>query len=151
MKQKEYIAAIKKQKSLIRKLFSSRRRRSKVVQELTDERYKHLTGRFFRPSGDKFRNIYDDKDYYICSVSTESDYVMSDEVYLSLDCRCVGCTYRGTDMTVVGIEISNQSFRFSPADDLDELLADKWVDEAKALNAIDEYYRQFISNLLKKK
>ena len=37
MKQEEYLAAIKKQQSLIRKLFANRKRRSEVIDEITSE------------------------------------------------------------------------------------------------------------------
>lgn len=150
MKQEEYIAAIRKQQGLIRRLLSNRKRRSEVIEEVTEERYKHLQGRFFRPKGEQFRGVHDDVDYYIADITTESNYVMSDEVHLCLDCRYVGRACRGTDMSVVGIEIGHQSFRFEPHDNLDEILADKWVPTEKAVSTIDEYYRQMMNNLLKK-
>lgn len=67
MKQEDYIAAIERQQSLIRKLFSSRERRSEVIQEVTEERYRHLIGQFFRPQGEQFRNAHD-VDYYIANI-----------------------------------------------------------------------------------
>jgi hypothetical protein len=152
MEQENYIAAIKKQQSLIRRLFSSRNRRSEVIQQLTEERYRHLIGRFFRPQGERFKNIDCDIDYYICGIATESNYVMSDEVHLILECRFIGHDYCGIPCdyrTLRGICICNRSFRFEPDEDIDAILAPMWVDKVKAIKEIDNAYGVILKNLLK--
>lgn len=150
MTHEEYNAAIKKQQSLIRKLFSNRRRRSEVIDEVTQERYGHLVGKFFRPQGDHFKGSATDIDYYICGISTESNYVMSDTVYVELDCRYMGRMYQGADFKIAGMDIGHQSFRFKPSDNLDEILAPMFVDKTKAIKAIDDCYTEMLNNYLRK-
>jgi len=151
MEQENYIAAIKKQQSLIRKLFSSRKRRSEVIQQLTEERYQHIIGRFFRPKGERFKCINSDAYYYICGIFAESNYVMSDEVHIALNCRYIGHSYNGmpSENTVSGIDICHQTFRFEPDDDLDQILAPLWVPKAKAVQSIDDDFGVILKNLLK--
>lgn len=153
MTQEEYIAAIRKQQSLIRKLFSNRKRRSEVIDEATQERYRHLAGRFFRPRGDEFRNIASDTDYYIVGVTAESNYAGSDEVHLSLRCRYIGHTYCGmpNERTVSGLDICHQSFRFEPTDDLDAVLADKWVPQEQAAQRLSAECDTLLKNFLRVK
>lgn len=119
---------------------------------LMQERYKHLFGRFFRPQGERFKNIDCDIDYYICGIATESNYVMSDEVHLSLECRFIGHDYCGIpcdNRTLRGICICNRSFRFEPDEDIDAILAPMWVDKVKAIKEIDDAYSAILKNLLK--
>lgn len=153
MTQQEYQSAIKKQQSLIRKLFTSRKRRSETIDVLTQERYRHLVGRFFRPKGDRFRSSAHDIDYYIHDVYAESNYVMSDEVHVELDCRYISRTLTGADLVngIVGIDVCNQTFRFNPEDDIDEILAPMWVDSEKAIKTIDDDYKKMRNRFLKTK
>ena len=152
MKQEEYIAAIRKQQGLIRRLFSNRKRRSEVIEEVTKERYKHLQGRFFRPKGEHFINAASDVDYYIVGVSTDSLCYEKDTVRVLLDCRYICRTWGsfGDGRGIDGISVLSQSFVVEPHDNLDEILADKWVPTEKAVSTIDEYYRQMMNNLMKK-
>lgn len=148
MTQENFIDAIKKQQTLIRRLISSRRHRSDVIQELTEERYKHLVGRFFRPQGDRFKD-YDYIDYYyIAGITTTSNYIMSDEVQLHLDCRFISKSYMGTEMSLFGFYISSRSFSFKPQDNLDEMLTDMLVDHEEAIDTIKGYTNELVKNLL---
>ncbi len=149
MNQDEFVAAIKKQQSLIRKLFSNRKRRSEVIDEVTQERYGHLVGRFFRPQGDHFKGACD-VDHYICGISTCSSYLMSDEVFVEVDCRYINKSYCGTNMCVVGFDTGHQSFRFNPGDNLDDILAGLWVPMEKAFREMDAAYQDFKKYFLRK-
>lgn len=149
MTQEEYTTAIKKQQMLIRRLFSSRKRRSEIIDKLTQERYKSLVGQFFRPQGDRFRNAADNVDYYIVGINTESNYVMSDTVYIEIVCYYIAKTYQGCDKPkLIGIERCCQSFRFTPNDNIDEILAPMLVDKAQAINTINDYYKQLFENFI---
>ena len=148
MTHQEYIAAIKGQQSLIRKLFSSRRRRSEIIVQVTQERYQHLVGKFFRPEGNLFKSAANDIYYYICGIYTTSNYVMSDRVSVEINCRYIGRMY--CDKQIDGICTGYQTFSFNPDDDLDEILAPMWVDYTKAINTIDGYYAEMKENFLKK-
>lgn len=154
MKQEEYLLSIKKQQSLIRKLFASRKRRSEVIDELTMERYEHLRGKFFKaPKGDnRFRSVDEDTTLYICGVYAESNFVMSDEAYVCIACRYISQNYQldGDKKIVRGFDTYSQSFRFTPADNLDEILAPLYISEEKAAKEVSEMYDEFIKNFLKK-
>lgn len=153
MTQQEYQSAIKKQQSLIRRLFVSLKRRSEAIDELTQERYRHLIGRFFRPKGDRFRSSTHDVDYYIHDVYADSNYVMSDAVYVEINCRYIERTFTGADLIngIAGIYVCNQTFRFNPEDDIDEILAPMWVDSEKAIKTIDDDYEKMRNRFLKTK
>lgn len=154
MKQEEYLAAIKKQQSLIRKLFANRKRRSEVIDELTRERYGHIVGKFFKaPKGDnRFRSVNEDTTLYICGVYAESNFVMSDEAYVCIACRYISQSYQLDDdrKIVRGFETYSRSFRFTPADNLDEILAPLYVTQEKAAEEVSAMYDEFIKNYLRK-
>jgi len=154
MKQEEYLAAIKKQQSLIRKFFANRKRRSEVIDELTRERYGHLRGKFFKvPKGDsRFRSVYEDTTLCICGVYAESNFFMSDEAYVCIVCRYISQSYQldGDKKIVCGLETYTQSFRFTPADNLDEILAPLYITEESAAKKVSAMYDEFIKNFLKK-
>ena len=154
MKQEEYLAAIKKQQSLIRKLFANRKRRSECIDEITRERYGHLRGKFFKaPKGDsRFRSVDEDTTLYICGVYAESNFVMSDEAYVCIACRYISQNYQldGDKKIVRGFETHYQSFRFTPADNLDDILAPLYITEEKAAKEVSAMYDEFIKNFLKK-
>ena len=154
MKQEEYLAAIKKQQSLIRKLFASRKRRSECIDEITRERYGHLVGKFFKaPKGDnRFRSVDEDTTLYICGVYAESNYAMSDEAYVCIVCRYISQSYQlfGDKKIVRGFESYSQSFRFGMDDNLDEILAPLYIPEEKAAKEVSEIYNAFIDKFLKK-
>lgn len=154
MKQEEYLAGIKKQQSLIRKLFANRKRRSEVIDELTRERYDHLRGKFFKaPKGDdRFMAVDDGETLYICDVYAESNFVMSDEAYVRIVCRYISQNYQldGDKKIVRGLETYTQSFRFKPEDNLDDILAPLYITQEKAAEEVNAMYDEFIRNFLKK-
>lgn len=155
MKQEEYLAAIKKQQSLIRKLFANRKRRSECIDEITRERYDHLRGKFFKAGGERFKR-YKGVTYYIAAVHGGSKDTVTDEVVISLECRYVmlSALYPGVIMNDVkehdNIVFFTESFRFTPADNLDEILAPLYITEESAAKEVSAMYDEFIKNFLKK-
>ena len=102
MTHQEYIKAIEHEQTLIRRLFSSRKQRAKVIERITAERYAHLVGKFFTKETDP------DSVYRINEVITRANYVMSDQVDVVLCCSCLGTTGTGTNgKTLVGLYIHN--------------------------------------------
>ena len=154
MRQEDYLAAIKKQQSLIRKLFANRKRRSEVIDELTQECYGHLRGKFFKApkNDDRFRSIPEDITLYICQVYADSDYIMSDEAYIVIRCRYINESYHleGDKKFVRGFEACTRSFSFKPEDNLDEILAPLYITRDKAAEEVNAMYGEFIKNFLKK-
>ena len=155
MKQEEYLAAIKKQQSLIRKLFASRKRRSECIDEITRERYGHLRGKFFKADGERFKR-YKGVTYYIAAVHGGSKDTVTDEVVISLECRYVmlSALYPGVIMNDVkehdNIAFFTETFRFDIADNLDEILAPLYITEESAAKEVSAMYDEFIKNFLKK-
>ena len=142
MNHQEYIKAIKHEQTLIRRLFSSRKQRAKVIEKITAERYAHLGGKFFTKETDP------DSVYRINEVITRANYVMSDQVDVVLCCSCLGTTGTGTSgKTLVGLYIHNDNITIHPSIDIDEHLAGRFTDKAKALERFDKLTEQLRINL----
>jgi hypothetical protein len=155
MKQEEYLAAIKKQQSLTRKLFANRKRRSEVIDELTRERYGHLRGKFFKADDERFKR-YKGVTYYIAAVHGDNKDTVTDEVVVSLECRYVmhSAVLPGFHIECEGtydnIAFFTETFRFTPADNLDDILAPLYITEESAAKEVSAMYDEFIKNFLKK-
>lgn len=169
MKQEEYLAAINKQQSLIRKLFASRKRRSECIDEITRERYDHLRGKFFKADGERFKR-YKGVTYYIAAVHGETARNLipsgvfdapqsegdSDKVQTCLECRYVmrSAPYPGVIMNDIkehdNIAFFTETFRFDISDNLDEILAPLYITEESAAKEVSAMYDDFIKNFLKK-
>ena len=154
MKQEEYFAAIKKQQSLIRKLFANRKRRSEVIDELTRERYDHLRGKFFKADGEYFKR-YKGTTFYIAAVHGDTKADVSDEVVVSLECRYIvrSAVYPGVYPEIEGhdnIAFFTETFRFGLDDNLDDILAPLYITQEKAAEEVNAMYDEFIRNFLKK-
>ncbi len=153
MEHVNYSAAIRQQQSIIKRLFSSRRHRSEVIENLTKERYKHLVGRFFRPTRNdkRFNSVMDDTELYICDVTSMSDYIGSADIEIVLHCRYISVGYQGEvdDDHVNEIDICHHSFRFRPDENLDEILEPLYIPTEQAIASIDQKYsclrRRFLS------
>ena len=155
MKQEEYLAAIKKQQSLIRKLFANRKRRSEVIDEITRERYGHLRGKFFKADFEHFK-LRNGVTYYIAAVHGETSADDSDKVQTCLECRYVmrSALYPGVIMNdsqeYDNIAFFTDTFRFDIADNLDDILAPLYITEESAAKDVSAMYDEFIKNFLKK-
>ena len=155
MKQEEYLAGIKKQQSLIRKLFANRKRRSEVIDELTRERYDHLRGKFFKAGGERFK-AYNGVTYFIAAVHGDTKADVSDEVVVSLECRFLmrSAVYPGFHMNEVegtdNIAFFTETFRFALDDNIDDILAPLYITQEKAAEEVNAMYDEFIRNFLKK-
>ena len=154
MKQEEYLAAIKKQQSLIRKLFANRKRRSEVIDELTRERYDHLRGKFFKAGGERFK-AYNGVTYFIAAVHGDTSESGTDGVVVSLECRYIvrSAVYPGVYPEIEGhdnIAFFTETFRFALDDNLDDILAPLYITQEKAAEEVNAMYDEFIRNFLKK-
>jgi hypothetical protein len=154
MKQEEYLAAIKKQQSLIRKLFANRKRRSEVIDELTRERYDHLRGKFFKAGGERFKR-YDGVTFFVAAVNGDTSESGTDEVVVSLECRYVmrSAVYPGVYPKIEGhdnIAFFTEKFLFTMDDNLDDILAPLYISQDKAAEEVNAMYDEFIRNFLKK-
>lgn len=146
MKQEEYLAAIKKQQSLIRQLFSSRKRRSEVINQLTKERYEHLRGKFFK-ADEHFKGAFQDTTFFIYGIDGGDSHDGS-TVGVMLLCRRISCMYENKHINNIGFH--NQSFLFPHTDDLDEILAPLYISQEKAAKEINAMFNEFVKNFYKK-
>lgn len=155
MKQEEYLAAVKKQQSLIRKIFANRKRRSEVINELTKERYDHLCGKFFKADGEHFKR-YQGVTFYIATIYGDTKESESDAVVVSLECRYVKQSVIYPGITIDGIEghdniaFFTETLRFTLDDNLDDILAPLFISRDKAAEEMNAIYSEFIKNFLKK-
>ena len=73
---------------------------------------------------------------------------MSDQVDVVLCCSCLGTTGTGTNgKTLVGLYIHNDNITIHPSIDIDEHLAGRFTDKAKALERFDKLTEQLRINL----
>lgn len=155
MKQEEFLAAIKKQQSLIRQLFTSRKRREEVIDQLTRECYEHLRGKFFKAGGEHFK-AYEGVTYYIAAVHGYAKATDTDDVIVCLECRFVMSSSVTPGFKVECDERSDnigfytETFCFSFDDNLDEILAPLYISQEKAAKSINAMYDEFIKKFLKK-
>ena len=145
----DFLLAVKKQRTLIRRLLSSRKHRSECIDDLVKHRYNCLVGKFFRPKGGFFRSAASDMLYYVCGVSADCDYIGSDRVDIILHCRHVCLTYQGCggDRDVISVGFFGQSFNFGVQYNIEEIMSDMWVDDSAALEEMDSYYKDVVINM----
>lgn len=155
MKQEEYLAAIKKQQSLIRRLFASQKRRSEIINELTKERYGHLVGKFFKADGERFKR-YKGVTYYIAVVHGGTKAGDSDAVVISLECRYLmpcgiypGISFNGGS-DHANIASFTQMFNFTLDDNLEGILAPLYISQERFVEDFNAMVEAFIKIFLKK-
>lgn len=142
MNHQEYIKAIEHEQTLIRRLFSSRKQRAKVIEKITTERYAHLIGKFFTKENDP------DSIYRINEITTRANYIESDQVDVVLCCSCLGTTNTGREgEKIVGLYVHNENITIHPSIDIDEHLAGRFVDKVKALERYYKLTEQLKNNL----
>ena len=143
MNQQEYEAAIKKQQSLMRKLFANRKRRSEVIQEVVDERWKHLVG--------KFVCLNDKTEEYYCihGFKAESNFANSDDVRIDMYGTILSPSVQGTgsDAKIVGATVYTERIAsYTPDDDIEKLLADKFVIAERVAEQFNRVIRDIARN-----
>ena len=151
MKQEEYIQAIHKQQSLIRRLFKSRHEISDEIERTTKEYYKDLIGKFFYVSPEdrdnKFKTLSDGY-YFVFGVSSCSNYVSDDKVEVNLDVKYYG--YSGDCFgDIMGIDVMVRTLRFAPSTDMKSKIEPLIVSREQALKPLQEYYDKMIKYFTK--
>ena len=150
MTQQEFLDAVKKQQSLIRKIMSNRSRRSECIQEAAQERYKHLVGKFFI-ANKELKGAADVDLYYVYAISTESNYVDSDKVVLCVNCKGLYNNFYGKQNKVASLSYCEYSFYFPIDTDLDARFAQIWVTPDRASNIIHNHCKEFCKSFISKK
>ena len=154
MKQEDFLSAIKKQQSLIRKLLANRKRRSEVIDELAKERYGHIVGKFFKAGGERFDGCLG-RTYLIAAVHGNLKDDATDDVVVSIECRYVLASsvppgfVIETDRTSDNIGFYTDTFSFSADEDIDDILAPLYIDEVKAAKEVSEIYSKWVHKFWK--
>lgn len=140
MNHQDYIRAIEREQTLIRRLFVSRKRRAEAIEKITVARYSHLIGRFFTKKNDP-EVIYQIKDVFV-----RANYAMSDQVDVVISCECIGVTTDG-DNHIRGLYIHYDQITMNPLIDIDEHLTGRFVSYEVALERFDKLVQQLKDNL----
>lgn len=150
MTQQEFLDAVKKQQSLIRKVLANRARRSECIQEAAQERYKHLVGKFFI-ADNELKGATGVDLYHVYGISTESNYVDSDEVVLCVNCKGLYNNFYGKQKKAASVCYCEYSFHFPVDTDLDARFAQMWVTPDKARDIINDHCKEFCKSFISKK
>lgn len=156
MKQEDFLAAVKKQQSLIRKLIANRKRRAEVLDELTQERYEHLRGRFFKADGEPFGGLKGCT-LYIAGIHASVQPVEKgdDSIILTLTCRIIGRNMPFCGITFKtgengGVDFCTRRASFDCEKDLDAYFAPLFVSKEKAVEEYNEIFGTFMDDFFKK-
>lgn len=141
MNHHEYIKAIGHEQSLIRRLFTSKKRREEKIEKITAERYAHLVGKFFTKENDP------DSVYRINEINTRANYVLSDQVDIVLCCSYLSTNTGGEGEKILGLYIHNDNIIINPSIDIDEYLAGRFVEKEKVQERFYKLTKQLKSNL----
>ena len=115
---------------------------AKKIEKITTERYAHLIGKFFTKENNP------DSIYRINEITTRANYIESDQVDVVLCCSCLGTTNTGREgEKIVGLYVHNENITIHPSIDIDEHLAGRFVDKAKALERYYKLTEQLKNNL----
>ena len=154
MKQEDFLTAIKKQQSLVRKLLANRKRRSEVIDELTKDCYGHIVGKFFKADGEHFEGFLC-RTYFIAAVHGNLKDDATDDVVVSIECRYVLASsvppgyIIESDRASDNIGFYTNTFSFSVDEDIDDILAPLYIPEEKAAKEVSEMYNKWVHKFLK--
>ena len=153
MTHEEYCEKIREQQSIINRLFKSRENRSRMIDQITNERYKDIIGRFFKiehDMSDLFPRAIDGY-FYIYAIDASSNYVMSDRVEINLRCRRYGNTVSGIgkDKQITGVYYIEQTFCYHPSRNIREALEPLFVSKEEALKELKEDCERMINDFQK--
>ena len=151
MNQEEYVNSIKKQQTLIRRLFKKRSDISQEIEKITKDYFGDIIGKFFYVSPenrDRFRNLSDGY-YFIYGVSAASNYAASDKVEIHLLLREYGTTTQGLDENdIVGVDIMENKLYFSPEEDVKSIIKPLIVSKEEGLKRLNTYFDKMMNNLI---
>lgn len=151
MNQEEYVKSIKKEQTLIRRLFKKRSDISQEIEKITKDYFEDIIGKFFYVSPenrDRFRNLGDGY-YFIYGVLASSNYASSDKVEINLLLRGYGTTTHGLDENdIVGIDIMEKKLYFSPEEDVKSIIKPLIVSKEEGLKGLKTCFDKMMNNLM---
>lgn len=151
MNQEEYVKSIKKEQTLIRRLFKKRSDISQEIENITKDYFGDIIGKFFYVSPenrDRFRNLGDGY-YFIYGVLAASNYASSDKVEINLLLRGYGTTTHGLDENdIVGIDIMEKKLYFSPEENVKSIIKPLIVSKEEGLKRLKTDFDKMMNNLM---
>lgn len=123
--QEAFLQGVKKQQSLIRKLLAGGKRRNEVLTELACERYGWMTGKFFNAGSDSWWGVSEGSICCVKDVRATAKNVFNDDIDLQMAYQVVEPRIEGGVM--VNLNCHTNTFHFNYDEDLEVLMAQKWV------------------------
>lgn len=150
MNHEEFMNAIRKQRSFIKKLFIDRHNISNDIERITKEYYSDVIGKFFYISPDdkgKFRGLGEGY-YFIYGVDVTGSYISDDKISIWLLVRKYGITTQNGN-EVIGIDIIDEKIYHSPEEDMKGKIEKCLVTEEEAVNPLRDCCSALIKNFTK--
>ncbi len=130
--QDEFLARVKKQQALLRKLFASKKRRQEEIQEAVNERYGHLVGKFITSS--------DIREDFLCIKRFDAVVdEQTDEVTIVMRVKALEPIRSMKDEHIYGVYTDSVIYqKYMLTDQIDQLLADKFVSVERVAKRFNE-------------
>jgi len=138
--QDEFLKGVQKQRSLIRKLLAGERRRTEVLTELARQRYGWMIGKFFNAGSDSWWHVSQDSICCINDIKASAKNVFNDEVHLHMEYQVV--EPRIEHGVMVNLNCHTETYYFNHDEDLEALMAQKWVSWEVADEQLFHRYEQ---------
>lgn len=131
--QDEFLKGVQKQRSLMRKLLASEKRRSEVLTDLALQRFGWMKGKFFE-TREEWRGLNKEMMFCIKDFKANAKNVYNDEVVVRMICTTVNALGDIETRTIDRMVCYDGTVRFNPEDDIEKELAPLWVE----WEAVDE-------------
>lgn len=144
MTQEEFKKEVTKQKRFINWMIKGRENISKKLDELANERYSHLIGKFFVLK-ENTHCLDKDELYFVSGIYTVSNYIGSSRIYVIVNLRTLSRSYYGNSDEIVGLSLWNRQGEFEIYEDLDRIIGDNAISPD---DAYKKYINPYTSNLI---
>ena len=140
--QDEFLKGVQKQRSLMRKLLASEKRRSEVLTDLARQRFGWMKGKFFE-TREEWRGLNKEMMFCIKDFKANAKNVFNDEVVVRMICTTVNALGDIETRTVNRVVCYDETVRFNPEDDIEKELSPLWV----GWEAVDERMQEWYENM----
>lgn len=142
--QDEFLKGVRKQRSLIRKLLAGEKRRNEVLTELVRQRYGWMIGKFFNVGNDWWWHVSRGSICCIKDMRASAKNVFNDEVHLCMEYQVV--EPRMEHGVMVNLNCHTETYYFNHDEDLETMMAQKWVVWQTAEEQLYSRYKQLRQN-----
>ena len=139
--QDDFLCGIRKQQAIIRRLFESKRHRNEMMTDLARQRYGWMIGKFFDTGDEPWYNVPLHTICCVRDIRAITANVFDDTVKLWLDCKVIVPRVEKNEM--VNLNCHTETFSFDYTEDLQAMLAGKWVE----LQVADEWFHNMYEKM----